>query len=318
MGQTTWSWLVIIYLFLGGLGAGAFLTAAFFELKGWRYRREFSPTVLAGATISGPAVVLGSALLVLDLGAGKTQPWRIFYLFTGFSSVMTWGIWILFLFIPVALFYGLLEIVAVEPFLNGLVSARLPGLLRNIKKIRRWVAIVGSVLAVGTAIYTGVLLSDVGPAIPLWSQPLLPFSSLPILPVIFLVSALSTGLALTFDLAGVMSDRHIHDEIKSMPFIHVSLIGLEIVLIGLLLISAFAAGGAAAESARLVVYGPLRVIFWVGIVVVGLLLPFTIHTLALNGKRHSLALTIGSGAAVVLAGLFLRYIVVAAGIPAGL
>ncbi|WP_366123908.1 NrfD/PsrC family molybdoenzyme membrane anchor subunit, partial [uncultured Campylobacter sp.] len=28
MVQTTWGWLIVIYLFLGGLGAGAFLCSA--------------------------------------------------------------------------------------------------------------------------------------------------------------------------------------------------------------------------------------------------------------------------------------------------
>lgn len=318
MGQTTWSWLVVIYLFLGGLGAGAFLVAAFFELSGWRDRQKFCPTTLTGAMISGPAVILGSALLILDLGAGKLQPWRIIYLFTNFGSVMTWGIWILCLFIPLALLYGLLELMEVEPFLKGLIWARLPKLVDNSRRYRRRLAAVGSVLAVGTALYTGVLVSAVGPAIPLWSQPLLPFLRIPLVPVLFLVSAVSTGLGLTFDLATTLAWPHAHHEIRNMPLVHVALIGLENVLIGLLLISALQSGGAAAESARLVLTGPLSVIFWIGVVVVGLVYPIVVHMYAIGARHHTLLSGIGSGAAIVLAGLFLRYLIVTAGIPASL
>jgi len=318
MGQPTWHWLVIVYLFLGGLGAGAFLVAAVFELSGRHDREKFCPTTLTGATISGPAVALGSALLILDLGDGKVQPWRMVYLFTNFGSVMTWGIWILCLFIPIALLYGLLHVMEVEPFLKGFVWARLPRLVDNSRLYRRRLAVVGSAFAVCTALYTGVLISAVGPAIPLWSQPLLPFLRIPLVPVLFLVSAVSTGLGLTFDLATTLATPHAHHEIRNMPLVHVILIGLENVLIGMLLISALHSGGAAAESARLVMTGPLSAIFWSGVVVVGLIYPIVVHMYASGARHHSLFSGIGSGVAIVLAGLFLRYLIVTAGIPASL
>jgi formate-dependent nitrite reductase membrane component NrfD len=316
MGQTTWGWLVIIYLFLGGLGAGAFLTAAFFELSGWRYKREFCPVTLTGATISAPAVAIGSALLILDLGVAKGEPWRILYMFTQFDSVMTWGIWILSLFIPIGLIYGFLELIEVEPFLKGLVWARAPWLLPRVRKYRRRVAAVGSFFAVGTAIYTGVLISAVGPAVPLWSQPILPFLPIPLMPLLFLVSAVSSGLALTFDLAATIARPHIHDDVRPMPLIHIILIGLENMLIGLLFITALSSGGAAAESARWAMYGPLRTIFWIGIVLIGLVVPFAVHAYALGTRKHSLAMGLGSGVGIVIAGLFLRYLIITAGIPA--
>jgi polysulfide reductase chain C len=316
MGQTTWGWLVIIYLFLGGLGAGAFLTAAFFELSGWRYQREFCPVTLTGACISAPAVAIGSALLILDLGAARSEPWRIFHMFTQFDSVMTWGIWILTLFIPLGLFYAFLELVEVEPFVKGLVWGRAPWILPRVRSWRRRVAMGGSVFAIATAVYTGVLISAVGPAMPLWSQPILPFLPIPLMPLLFLISAVSTGLALTFDLAATIARPHIHDQIRAMPLIHIILIGLENILIGLLFISALSSGGAAAQSARLVMYGPLRVIFWVGVVLVGLVYPFVVHAYAIGARRHSLASGIGSGVGIVVAGLFLRYLIITAGIPA--
>ncbi len=316
MGQTAWGWLVVIYLFLGGLGAGAFLTAALFELTGWRYRRDFCPVTLIGSAISGPAVAVGSLLLIFDLGAGKTEPWRIFYLFTQFGSVMTWGIWILSLFIPVALFYGLLELAEAEPFVKGLVWARVPKLLQNARPIRRRVAAVGSVLAIGTAVYTGVLLSAAGPAVPLWSQPILPFLPVPVMPVLFLVSAVSTGMGLTFDLAATIAQPRIQQEIRAMDLVHILLIGLENMLIGLLLIMALSYGGAAADSARLIMYGPFRIIFWVGVVLIGLVFPFAVHAYAIGAGRHSLWSGIIAGAGIVVAGLFLRYLILTAGIPA--
>jgi polysulfide reductase chain C len=316
MGQTAWGWLVVIYLFLGGLGAGAFLTAAYFELTGLRYRRDFCPVTLTGATISGPAVALGSVLLILDLGVGKAEPWRMIYLFTHFSSPMTWGIWILCLFIPLALIYGLMELIEVEPFLKGLAWARAPKLLQNMRIWRRRVVAVGSVFAVGTAIYTGVLISAAGPSVPLWSQPILPFLPVPMMPVLFLVSALSTGLGLTFDLAATIALPEIHEEVRSMPLIHVVLIGLENILIGLLLITALSSGGAAADSTRIIMYGPLRIIFWVGVVLIGLVFPFVVHFYAIGAGRHSFWSGIVAGVGIVVAGLFLRYLIITAGIPA--
>ena len=71
--QEIWGWLPAIDLFLGGLGAGAFLVAAIVELTGERYRHDFCPTTLVGAGIGGPAVLLGTVVLIFDLGAGKRQ-----------------------------------------------------------------------------------------------------------------------------------------------------------------------------------------------------------------------------------------------------
>jgi len=316
--QQAWGWLVIIYLFLGGLGAGATLTAAFLELSGWRYKRDYCPTSLTGAVISGPVVILGSLLLILDLGAGKMEPWRIVYLFTNFESVMTWGIWILCLFIPVALFYGLLELVEVEPWVKGLVWARLPRLLQNVRVHRRRAAIASGILAIGVAVYTGVLISAVGPAVPFWSQPVLPFLPIPMMPLLFLISAISTGMALTFDLVATIAIPDIQQQMRIMDLAHIVLIGVENVLIGMLLLSALNAGGAAAESARMIMYGPLSVLFWVGVVLIGLVYPFVVHAYAIGAGRHSLWSGIGSGAGILIAGLFLRYLIVIAGIPAQL
>jgi polysulfide reductase chain C len=316
MGQTAWEWLAVIYLFLGGLGAGAFLTAAFFELTGWRDKWGFSPTALTGATVSGPVVALGTVLLIFDLGAGRREPWRILYMFTHFRSVMTWGILILSVFIPLSFLYGFLELVEVVPFVKGLVWRRAPWLLPKVRPLRRLVAVVGSVFAVATAIYTGVLISAVGPAVPLWSQPLLRFLPIPALPVLFLVSAVSAGLGLTFDLAATIAMPRVHERIRIMPLIHIILIGVENIIIGLLFISALSAGGAAAEGARLVMYGHLSVIFWVGVVLIGLVYPFVVHAYAIGAGRHLLLSGISSGAGIVIAGLFLRYLIVVAGVPA--
>jgi formate-dependent nitrite reductase membrane component NrfD len=231
---------------------------------------------------------------------------------------MTWGIWILSLFIPVALLYGFLELVEAEPFLKGMVWARTPRGLFRPHLWRRGVAIVGSVLAVGTAVYTGVLISAVGPAVPFWSQPILPFLAAPVMPVLFLVSALSTGLGATFDLAVPIAGSRFRGQIRTVDRIHILLVSLEAILIGLLLITSLSAGGAAGESARVLLYGPLKWVFWLGVVLVGLILPFVVHAWAVATGRHSQWTRLGTGSGTLVAGLFLRYLIVTAGIPAQL
>jgi len=314
--QTAWEWLPAIYLFLGGLGAGAFLVAAVVELTGERYKHDFCPTTLVGSTVGGPLIALGALLLIFDLGAGKREPWRIPYMLTHFSSVMTWGVWILSMFIPLCFLYGFIELMENYPAIWQGLTRRLPPLQRlPLRRIKKLAVVVGCVFAVGTAVYTGVLISAVGPAIPFWSTKVLPFLPVPMLPVLFLVSAISTGMGLTIDFSATLALPEVQRRFRNMPVIHLTLIGLEALLIGLLLYVALNAGGAAAESARIIILGPLSISFWAGVVLPGLVYPFIVHAYALGAGRHSLASGLGSGIGIVVAGLFLRYIIVFSGIP---
>lgn len=316
--QTAWGWLPAIYLFLGGLGAGAFLVAAVFELTNKRYQFDSCPVTLVGATMPGPVVALGTVLLIFDLGAGLQEPWRIFYMLFHFTSVMTWGVWILSVFIPLSFIYGFLEIVDSYPaawkrikgqkwlaFLNHL----------SVRRAKRIVAGVGSVFAVGVALYTGILISAVGPAIPFWSTSILPFIPIPMLPLLFLVSALSTGVGLTVDLAATLSVVHVHERVHRLPLIHLAMIGIETLLLGLLLITAFIEGGAAAQSAHDIVIGPHSIVFWILIVLPGFVFPFIVHAYAAGLGGHSALSGLGSGIGIVVAGLFLRYLIIVSGIP---
>lgn len=319
-----WEWLPAIYLFLGGLGAGAFLVAATFEFVGKRYEFDFSPSTLVGATVPGPLVALGTVLLIFDLGAGLREPWRILYMFTHLTSVMTWGVWILTFFIPLSFIYGFLELADVYPRIwqwvrNRAWAKQISPLQRlPVRRTKRIVAGVGSVFAVGTALYTGVLLSAVGPSIPFWSTPILPFIPVSMMPLLFLVSAVSTGVGLTVDLSATLAIRDVQHRIPQLPLIHLAMIGAETVLLGMLLITAFVSGGAASQAALDIVIGPHSLVFWLLIVLPGFIFPFVVHAYAVGLGGHSPFSGLGSGVGIVVAGLFLRYLILVSGIPAAL
>ena len=308
MTEQYWGWLVAIYLFLGGMGAGAFLIAAVIELSGKRYEQEYCPTTLVGAGISGPLIVIGTVLLIFDLGAGLREPWRIVNMFTNLSSVMTWGIWILSFFIPIAFVYGVLEVMHVYPGILEWLRKWLRFLPETLpyRAIKRIVCSIGILLALGTALYTGVLLSVVQ-AVPLWSTP--------ILPVLFLISAVSTGMALSLDLSATVMVPETPHRFKRLPVIHIALIGLEIIVLAVFFYISFQKGGEAAESVQLILTGAGSLIFWVMVAGLGLVFPLVLNVYALLRGSHGHVVGILAGAAIVVAGLFVRYLIVAAAIP---
>jgi len=54
------------------------------------------------------------------------------------------------------------------------------------------------------------------------------------------------------------------------------------------------------------------------VVLIGLVFPLIVNIYAIGAGRHSLLSGFVSGVGVVMAGLFLRYLIVTAGIPASL
>ncbi|MFN3762527.1 MAG: NrfD/PsrC family molybdoenzyme membrane anchor subunit [Anaerolineae bacterium] len=320
--QTAWGWLPAIYIFLGGLSAGSLIVAAAFEFFNRRPEDRFCPTILAGATIPGPLVILGTLLLTLDLGAGRREPWRILYMFTHFSSVMTWGVWLLTLFIPVSLVYGFLEHMDTFPAAREWLKARRwlrwTRFLWNLplRRTKRVFAGVGAALAIGVASYTGMLLGAVGPAIPLWSTPIFPGLSFPLLPVLFLVSALSTGESITVDVIATLLAGGYIPRGRQVHLIHLAIITAEAILISHLLIHAFGEGGAAAEAARQIAMGQHSLVFWIFIILLAVVFPFVGHLYAAGLGRHLFPSGISSGLSILLSGFFLRYLIVVSGIHA--
>ncbi|MDW7991675.1 MAG: NrfD/PsrC family molybdoenzyme membrane anchor subunit [Anaerolineae bacterium] len=317
-----WGWLPAIYLFLGGVGAGALIIAAAFEFLITRSEDEFCPTVLVGATLPGPLVILGTILLIFDLGAGLREPWRIPYMFTHFTSVMTWGVWLLTFFIPVSLVYGFLEVLDSFPAARDWLRARQwlgwTRFLWNLplRRTKRVFAGVGAVLAVGVGTYTGLLLSAVGPAIPFWSTPAFPNLHIPLLPLLFLVSAISTGEALTVDLAATLFVDGRIPRGRRVHLIHLAVITAEALLISHLLIHAFGEGGAAAASAWEIALGRHSLVFWIFIILLAIIFPFVGHLYAAGLGRHLMPSGISSGISILLSGLFLRYLILVSGIHA--
>ncbi|MEO8518770.1 MAG: NrfD/PsrC family molybdoenzyme membrane anchor subunit [Dermatophilaceae bacterium] len=293
-----WGWQIAWYLFLGGLGAGATLTSLVASRAGSR----FSPIERAGATLAGPAVAFGTALLIVDLGMGRSEPWRLVYLYTNWTSPMTWGTWILTLFIPVALLHAL----AVTETLGKRFERYVAPVRRMCKRGAVVLKVVVGVLALSTAIYTGVLLS-VPPSFPLLNSLLLP--------VLFLVSALSTGLSaavlggyLLAHRSGVVLDLH------QWSRVHIGLLVVEFaaLMAWLGVGSASVAGSASVQS---LVSGDLAPVFWVGLVLAGLVGPVLAFVIESGRRDRGDGLALAGEAGVLAGGLALRYLVLLAAVP---
>lgn len=282
-----WDWIIATYLFLAGMGAGAFVLAS---IVGWRRPGDFK-VKLAGLIIALVAVGGGTLLLMVDARAGLMHPMRFFGLLANTSSIMMWGVVLLSAFLVLVFIAIVLE--------------------WRTKKTPKALDVVGMALALGVASYTGALLGDAHLAFPLWNPT--------ILPVLFVVSAASAGFAAVSLVAHLMKAP----ELDGMRFTRVTGLAFpltEAVLIAVLLIATQAVGGSAAHAAAAsvasLVSGSYAVAFWLGLVVVGLVVPFALE-FAMRSKAE-----LGKGAAplvaeccVLVGGFMLRYLVIMAALP---
>jgi len=295
--QNVWGPLIAWYLFLAGVGAGAYVVGFGASLLGERYR----PLVKPGIYLGAPLVAIGSLLLLLDLGA----PIRFWM---GFlrpqSSMISVGIWIISIFIVLGAIH---------------IAALLFPQVKLSEKAQRWLGWITSLFALATAIYTGLLLGVVK-AVPFWNTPMLP--------LLFLVSALSTGMGAVVLVVGLRrwvtpkaveaEKEQVTESVHALSRVDLPFIVTELLVLFFLVFLMAASRTIAAESARYLVSGGYAVAFWLGVVVVGLLVPVTLEAWSVTrGKGLSLArlldLGVITGLCLLVGGLILRYAVLAAG-----
>jgi polysulfide reductase chain C len=171
--QREWRWEIAIYLYMAGMGAGSFVVGIFthwlehpsMTIQAWGFSFDIAKFALFGGPI---LVAMGTPFLILDLGIKR----RFFY--ACLNPKTSW----------VARGFLILSTFIILGFAILVISFFYPTVFTE--RSAPWLAleILSLVLAFATAIYTGALLKSVK-YVPLWNTPLLP--------ILFLVSALSTG-----------------------------------------------------------------------------------------------------------------------------
>ncbi len=265
--QREWAWLLALYLFLGSLGACVFLLVQLFGLP-----RPF-------LFVSIGLVVCGAIAILFKLGSPQ-RAWRALSRPT--TSWISRGAWFVggffvFVCLTVAPSFAALSWL---PWDDG----------TPVGIAFAWIAAAFALL---TAIYPGFVVSNAR-AIPFWNTPLVPllfftYAALAAVGIVLIGSASAPGEIARF-----------------APWAEALIVG-NVVFAAVYLLGMKRAGGSAAGSVHRLTRGSLGAVFWVGAVLVGLILPLA----ALLWPTPAAAL---AGACIEIGALLFRYSVLRAGV----
>ncbi len=291
-----WGWYVILYFFLGGLAAGSYFIATLLDLVGDPRDR---PAIRLGYLLAFPLVLICGVLLIVDLGVPQ-RFWHMLLqservplpMFKPWSPISV-GSWVLSIF-------GFFTFVS---FVGALVET---GRFRwrPIVRLDRWArerprpvtvlwGTIGAFFGFFLAGYTGVLLT--GTSVPFWHNARL-------MGALFLVSAASTSYALLMLLLMRRGSTHADTTIVKLTRADRWTIVLELVLIAFMLILL-------GRVASPMIAGGFGIVFWVGVVALGLIAPLVLHGWGRSrwdpDRRARMA-----AVCVLVGGLLLRFVVV--------
>lgn len=283
----SWGIPVAFDLFLAGFGAGALLLAVVADLFGGK---QYQKIMRTGAFIAPWPVLLGVILLVVDLG-NPLRFWEFLLrkgpgiLMFNPDSVMSIGVWLLTFFVILSLVYLVLCLVS-WVFAWG-------------AKLRQLVGVVAFCFALLVTVYTGVLLAATPN--PLWNSVLLP--------AVFSISALSTGIAgVVFVLA---LGRIYKRAVKIDPFVsELEKINSRVIGLLLLIIILFVLAGIGSAQMRMIIGLRFGFLWWIGIVGLGLIVPLLF---GIKGKANKPQASLVVSALVLLGGFLLRYVILMGG-----
>ncbi len=272
--EHAWGWPVAGYLFLGGLGGGTIIVSSVADLFLGR-----GDVFALGCLVTAFLIAVGSGLLIFELGV----PLRFWRVFSTQKAIMTVGAWMLSLLIGTS-FLQFTFWIDLSPW-------------QTLTGLRQVLSAFNLLLGLGVCTYTGILLGSMKPR---------RFWNTPALPVLFLVSGLSTGVTLQSFLKGFWpyaggeaAVAEVHELLESADLI---LIIMEsIVILVYVLMMRTTAGPAAAQAAARWLTGTYALEFWGGVIALGLFLPLVLYVLNVQ---------VFPSLCVLTGGLILRFLVV--------
>lgn len=280
-----WGWEVPAYLFLGGLSAGLLVISALMILS--NKEAVNSRAVKMGSLLAPILLSLGMVCLLLDL-AYKLHVLMFYVAFVP-TSPMSWGAWVLIIFMP---FSGLQALIVYKELFQKFPI--LPAIIKMTEKHLAKIAVINVVVGVVVGIYTGILLSS------LFARPLWASSALGIL---FLLSGLSAGAALMLIIAE-KEEKHTFSRIDMF------LIMAEAVAICLFIIGALMGTTGVREAMMFLISGPYALWFWIMVVGVGIAIPLLLEALEVSGKfKYTVLVPL----MVLVGSLSLRFVIVYVG-----
>jgi len=282
--QHDWGWLIAVYLFLGGVGGGAYTIAAINSFMG----TDLAISTTVGLWIAFPSLLIGTIFLMVDLGS------PIHAVLAGMKPKTSWiarGTWIISIFMLLSFLHLVLY-----QFTNA--GAEIAG--KNIIDI---ISIAGIIFAIGTMAYTGILLSA-SKGIPFWRSG--------VVPVVFVVSAVVTGHfaimlgAVLFNNANVTQGL-----LQTMALEAASLVVLEVLAILFFLQAAFRQPDPRESADRIL----RKRMFVIGYFILGLAAPLVIMLIVYGSAVGTLVSGIVTIGAILglLGGLILRQSVLICG-----
>jgi len=301
-----WSLPVALYLFLASISSGSIIVALL--VKWNRHERENSSIwdamIRSGAAVATISIVLGLIILVVDLGKPLSFYWLLIRY--NFQSVMTLGVLFLAIYTPIVFVFMCLV------FEHKIVKYRisiLEALIQGVKSFHSYAKIIEYflfVFALCVGAYTGFLLSSLY-TIPLWNNP--------IIPILFLTSGISSGIAGNILVGLLFFKSTLNEEsIKYLLVMDLRVILTEFPLIGMLFVGMAYAGGDSLVAAKAALSsGGWAVIFWVGVIGVGLLLPLVTVINALKNHVYRVHYIVTNSVGVLIGVVLLRCYIIYAG-----
>ena len=286
--QEVWDIRIVLDLFFGGMGAGAFLIGYYLYLKN---KKDFAlKTSLAGVV----SLLIGLSILITHLGKPESAVWTL--ITPQIGSVMTWGIFFNIFFIIFGLAFSAPSLIQSLPWSRNEKQMRILGAL-------------ASLFAFMVMSYTGALLAST--SIPLWRCAATP--------LLFIMVSISSGAGLYMLLSYVY--RHEVEHLITESALAMT-IGVLIILASMIIIAPVAHVaykqstcimlGETAYGASCIWAGTLYAVFSF-LFIACIMAPIYVLYMMLKGKAQRYWVII-AGILLILQSLLVRYIIVYTGV----